>query len=194
MTTGVSLKEVDTGANACSVEYCPVPGFEAYVACSTYVLDASRGGDHGHADSNLDTKTGSTPPFDVVDDAGAVAAASASRASSTCDDDAEGGDAIVGQTRTGTITIYKVSGVSTSLYGNRIRGNAVYLNTLFVFGWLLRACSTCSWVTFDESVLAFELLVMSSGCGHITVVPYSHRKRNRTSYVRLTAMNWFGLP
>lgn len=127
MTTGVSLQEVDTGANACSVEYCPVPGFESYVACSTYVLDASRGGDQRHAGSNLDTETGSTPPFDVVDDADAVAATSTSRSSSTCYDDAEEGDAVVKQTRTGTIAIYKVSGVSASLYGNSIEEDLQFI-------------------------------------------------------------------
>ncbi|CAN0465513.1 unnamed protein product, partial [Scytosiphon promiscuus] len=37
---GVTLQEIDTGANACSVEWCPIAGFESYVACSTYALES----------------------------------------------------------------------------------------------------------------------------------------------------------
>lgn len=39
MSDGTTLQQIDTGANACSVEWCPVAGLERYVACSTYLLD-----------------------------------------------------------------------------------------------------------------------------------------------------------
>lgn len=38
MSDGTTLQQIDTGDNACSVEWCPVAGLESYVACSTYLL------------------------------------------------------------------------------------------------------------------------------------------------------------
>lgn len=34
-----TIQELNAGANACSVEWCPFTNLEEYVACSTYLLD-----------------------------------------------------------------------------------------------------------------------------------------------------------
>lgn len=39
MADSRGLQEIDAGANACSVEWCPIAGLENYVACSTYLLE-----------------------------------------------------------------------------------------------------------------------------------------------------------
>ncbi|CAM9192052.1 unnamed protein product [Ectocarpus fasciculatus] len=36
--SGTTLQEIDAGANACSVEWCPIAGLEHYVSCATYSL------------------------------------------------------------------------------------------------------------------------------------------------------------
>ncbi|CAN0520918.1 unnamed protein product [Ectocarpus sp. 12 AP-2014] len=36
--SGKTLQEIDAGANACSVEWCPTAGLEHYVSCATYSL------------------------------------------------------------------------------------------------------------------------------------------------------------
>lgn len=41
----IGIQEIDTGANACSVEWCPIAGLESYVACSTYLLQPESAGD-----------------------------------------------------------------------------------------------------------------------------------------------------
>ncbi|CAM9984743.1 unnamed protein product, partial [Hapterophycus canaliculatus] len=46
---GVTLQEIDAGANACSVEWCPIAGLERYVACSTYALESADHEDHEDA-------------------------------------------------------------------------------------------------------------------------------------------------
>lgn len=43
---GTGLQEIDAGANACSVEWCPVAGLESYVACSTYLLESAPDANH----------------------------------------------------------------------------------------------------------------------------------------------------
>lgn len=79
---GITLQEIDAGANACSVEWCPVAGLESFVACSTYLL--------ANADSSPDA---TAPP--AADDAAVKETT-----------EAETG---VGQTRTGSIVVHKVS-------------------------------------------------------------------------------------
>lgn len=36
--SGKTLQEIDAGANACSVEWCPTARLEHYVSCATYSL------------------------------------------------------------------------------------------------------------------------------------------------------------
>lgn len=38
-----TIGELNVGANACSVEWCPTNNLESYVACSTYLLENTLG-------------------------------------------------------------------------------------------------------------------------------------------------------
>lgn len=87
---GTTLQEIDAGANACSVEWCPVAGLESCVACSTYLLADSKS-------SNADAATASAA---VGDAAGKEMT----------------GDDAVGQTRTGSIVVHKVSALPVVRY------------------------------------------------------------------------------
>lgn len=81
---GIGLQEIDAGANACSVEWCPVAGLESYVACSTYLLE---------------------PAADAVDDA-------AAEQESAVKGEGEGEEVKAGagrgQTRSGSIVVHRV--------------------------------------------------------------------------------------
>ena len=77
---GTGLQEIDAGANACSVEWCPVAGLENYVACSTYFLENGAGQDDGDGGDGA-----------VMEEV-----------------QGEETDAGVGQTRSGSIVVHKV--------------------------------------------------------------------------------------
>lgn len=89
---GIGLQEIDAGANACSLEWCPVTGLESYVACCTYLLETT-------ADADADpTDTSTSPPSA----AGTMAAGQVSALKGVKPE--EGG----GQTRSGSIVVHKV--------------------------------------------------------------------------------------
>lgn len=93
---GTTLQEIDAGANACSVEWCPVARLESYVACSTYLLTK----EDSNASNNAATAPASTAAA-IDDDAAAMKEAAKGAAKAD--------NAGVGQTRTGTIVVHKVS-------------------------------------------------------------------------------------
>lgn len=57
---GIGLQEIDAGANACSVEWCPIAGFESYVACSTYLLESTAAGDDSVVEGGTGTQEATT--------------------------------------------------------------------------------------------------------------------------------------
>lgn len=96
MADGTTLQEIDAGANACSVEWCPISGLESYVACSTYLLD-------------------NPSPFATTGGPDPDEAAAASSTLGVREDDAAAEANVVagtglGQTRTGTIVMHRVRG------------------------------------------------------------------------------------
>lgn len=90
---GIGLQEIDAGANACSVEWCPIAGFERYVACCTYLLEDA-------------------PDARAVDKTPTPTAAGAAVPESAVEVEVEGGEmnagAGKGQTRSGTIVVHQV--------------------------------------------------------------------------------------
>lgn len=98
MATG--LQEIDAGANACSVEWCPIAGLESYVACSTYLLESASG------DAAADT------------DAAVGGLAGQESAEKGKGEEVQAGSA-KGQTRSGSIVVHKVGvfAPSTGSYG-----------------------------------------------------------------------------
>lgn len=90
---GVTLQEIDAGANACSVEWCPIAGLERYVACSTYALESS------------DPEDTAPPAAPGADAEGPTPTADGAEGDGTVEISAGGG-----QTRTGSIVIHAVGG------------------------------------------------------------------------------------
>lgn len=94
MGDAATLQEIDTGDNACSVEWCPVAGLESYVACSTYLLAA---GEQDDDTINNDSEQAGNKPH-VVD-----SACAAFRGESVAEKDAS-----AGQKRSGRVVIHRV--------------------------------------------------------------------------------------
>lgn len=102
MGDGATLQEIDTGANACSVEWCPIAGLESYVACSTYLLAAGEQDD----DTN-DTEQGSSKPH-VADTACTAVGALSSTGATSDEEELSDKHAGAGQKRSGSIVIHRV--------------------------------------------------------------------------------------
>lgn len=68
--SGKTLQEIDAGANACSVEWCPTAGLEHYVSCATYSL------------ARDDTPQDAAAPMSSEDEAGTRAGAAQTRTGS----------------------------------------------------------------------------------------------------------------
>lgn len=106
MSEGTTLQQIDTGANACSVEWCPVAGFESYVACSTYLLDNTQ-----NADCTVQERASVIQQGGELtgqgDDTTTAATVGAARINNSESDDGEGG-AGVAQKRTGTVVVHRV--------------------------------------------------------------------------------------
>lgn len=117
MNAGTTLQEINPGASACSVEWCPVSGLESFVACSTYLLEEPS----ASGDSN-DKCGGIRPPINsvalgegelceeqegVAD--GAVVAEEMVEAS-----------AALGQKRKGTVVLYRVSRARDCVHGHAV--------------------------------------------------------------------------
>ncbi|CAM9311498.1 unnamed protein product, partial [Laminaria digitata] len=102
MGDGATLQEIDTGANACSVEWCPIAGLESYVACSTYLLaageqddDTEQAGSKSHvADDTAFAVVGTCSSTGAASDGEEVAAAEK--------------DAGAGQKRSGSVVIHRL--------------------------------------------------------------------------------------
>lgn len=94
MGDAATLQEIDTGANACSVEWCPVAGLESYVACSTYLLAAGEQDD----DTNDSEQGGSKPHV-----ADSVCFGAAPHGEGVAEKDAS-----AGQKRSGRVVIHRV--------------------------------------------------------------------------------------
>lgn len=102
MGDGATLQEIDTGANACSVEWCPIAGLESYVACSTYLLAVGEQGDSTEEEGSKSH----------VGDAACVTVDTRSSTSTAASGGGEGEekDAGAGQKRSGSIVIHRVRG------------------------------------------------------------------------------------
>ena len=98
MGDGATLQEIGTGANACSVEWCPIAGLESYVACSTYLLAA------GEQD---DVAEQGRSKSDVADTGCALSTRSSTGAASDGGRVAEK-DAGAGQKRSGSVVMHRV--------------------------------------------------------------------------------------
>lgn len=140
MADGTTLQDIDTRANACSVEWCPVTGLAEYVACSTYHLKPKTG--------DGDTRG---VVADVVDNVGGCGRDGVNGASP---EEATNGIADAEQKRTGSIVLHKVSRprleerrVSCSLSS---RTTSVYLFRLFVVGCRINI-GPSRWLLFVRS-------------------------------------------
>lgn len=94
MGDGSTLQEINAGANACSMEWCPLVGLEDYVACSTYLLESNQR-------ASISDEASPAPSV-ATGDAGGHEGDRASEEGTT-----EAG-ACVGQTRTGSIVVHRV--------------------------------------------------------------------------------------
>lgn len=102
MGDGATLQEIDTGANACSVEWCPIAGLESYVACSTYLLAAGEQDDV----TNDTEQEGSSKPH--VADTACTPVGTLSATGAASDEELSQQHAGAGQKRSGSIVIHKV--------------------------------------------------------------------------------------
>ncbi len=96
MADSLGLQEIDAGANACSVEWCPIAGLESYVACSTYLLEDPERGAAG--DGGVDGDA-------AVKEEGQEEEAHVKEV-----------NAGVGQTRSGSIVVHKVGAAAGHVY------------------------------------------------------------------------------
>lgn len=108
---GHTVQEISAGANACSVEWCPIPTLQTYVACSTYLLKApqaqlqqSPNTSSTDAQKRLDVHEGEYGLVDGVDIEQEVAQ----------EEMTAGGR----QTRMGTVVVHRVSECSFGLLGH----------------------------------------------------------------------------
>lgn len=99
---GHTLLEVDAGAHACSIEWCPIPSLERYVACATYLLKTPQVAPLQQQEAHHSART-------------LGAASEEGRLNNGVDVDTEEGvegqkvAPATAQTRTGTIVIHRVS-------------------------------------------------------------------------------------
>ncbi|CAM9548127.1 unnamed protein product [Choristocarpus tenellus] len=131
----MSLHEMDAGANACSVEWCPVTGLDHFVACATYLLnenpltvedavpdtnaDTSQGGEVEK--SRTDRNNGDIHCDRVGDDltSSSVTGRSNGHISGEMPNEAVG-EAVGRQMRTGTLVLHKLS-CDTELLGQGMK-------------------------------------------------------------------------
>lgn len=102
---GRTLLEIDAGAHACSVEWCPIPSLERYVACATYLLKTPQEAPLQQQEPNHSARA-------------LGAAGEEGRLNDGVDVDTEQGTEAqkvtpaTAQTRTGTVVVHRVSGCS----------------------------------------------------------------------------------
>lgn len=107
---GHTVQEINAGANACSVEWCPIDNLQSYVACSTYLLKSPQKQFHPSPSTfSTNREIGVDVPEDEHGPVDGMAAEQKTQEVMAADGR---------QTRTGTVVVHRVSERAIWLLGH----------------------------------------------------------------------------